>query len=82
MSWQRALQNKGCESQSQGTKEDKLLKRPAPAPRRDREALEAGGTMNVEKTGKGGSPMEQEHLAKLAAGRLHGGPAAPPALPG
>nr|XP_040135650.1 kinesin-like protein KIFC3 isoform X3 [Ictidomys tridecemlineatus] len=48
---QRALQNKGCESQSQGTKEDKLLKRPVPAPRRDREALEAGGTMNVEKTG-------------------------------
>ncbi|XP_077888523.1 kinesin-like protein KIFC3 isoform X10 [Ictidomys tridecemlineatus] len=47
----RALQNKGCESQSQGTKEDKLLKRPVPAPRRDREALEAGGTMNVEKTG-------------------------------
>ncbi|XP_027795024.2 kinesin-like protein KIFC3 isoform X2 [Marmota flaviventris] len=48
---QRALQNKGCESQSQGTKEDKLLKRPVPAPRRDPEALEAGGTMNVEKTG-------------------------------
>ncbi|KAF7485271.1 kinesin protein KIFC3-like [Marmota monax] len=48
---QPALQNKGCESQSQGTKEDKLLKRPVPAPRRDQEALEAGGTMNVEKTG-------------------------------
>lgn len=56
MSWQQALQDKGCESKSQGTKEDKLLKRQAPAPRRDREAPEAGGTMNVEKPGKGGQP--------------------------
>ncbi|XP_008833095.1 kinesin-like protein KIFC3 isoform X2 [Nannospalax galili] len=48
---QQALQDKGCQSKSQGTKEDKLPKRQAPAPRRDREAPEAGGTMNVEKTG-------------------------------
>ncbi|XP_057609563.1 kinesin-like protein KIFC3 isoform X1 [Chionomys nivalis] len=48
---QQALQDKGCESKSQGTKEDKLLKRQAPAPRRDREAPEAGGAMNVENTG-------------------------------
>ncbi|XP_029336258.1 kinesin-like protein KIFC3 isoform X1 [Mus caroli] len=48
---QQALRDKGCESKSQGTKEDKLPKRQAPAPRRDREAPEAGGTMNVEKTG-------------------------------
>ncbi|XP_073912025.1 kinesin-like protein KIFC3 isoform X4 [Castor canadensis] len=48
---QQALQDKGCESKSQGTKEDKLLKRQALAPRRDREAPEAGGSMNVEKTG-------------------------------
>nr|XP_045010482.1 kinesin-like protein KIFC3 isoform X1 [Jaculus jaculus] len=47
----QALQDKGCESKSQGTKEDKLVKRQAPAPRRDREAPEAGGTMNVEKAG-------------------------------
>ncbi|XP_051025180.1 kinesin-like protein KIFC3 isoform X2 [Acomys russatus] len=47
----QALQDKGCESKSQGTKEDKLPKRQALAPRRDREAPEAGGTMNVEKTG-------------------------------
>ncbi|KAK7804470.1 hypothetical protein U0070_022088 [Myodes glareolus] len=48
---QQALQDKGCESKSQGTKEDKLPKRQAPAPRRDREAPEAGGAMNVENTG-------------------------------
>ncbi|XP_058383888.1 kinesin-like protein KIFC3 isoform X1 [Diceros bicornis minor] len=48
---QQALQDKGCESKSQGTKEEKLLRRQAPAPRRDREAREAGGTMNTEKTG-------------------------------
>ncbi|XP_045389570.1 kinesin-like protein KIFC3 isoform X1 [Lemur catta] len=47
----QALQDKGCRSKSQGTKEEKLPKRQAPAPRRDREAPEAGGTMNVEKTG-------------------------------
>lgn len=56
VSWQQALQDKGCESKSQGTKEDRLPKRQAPAPRRDREAPEAGGTMNVEKPGKGGQP--------------------------
>lgn len=59
MSWQQALQDKGCKSKSQGTKEDKLLKRQAPAPKRDREAPEAGGTMNVENTGKGGQPHHQ-----------------------
>ncbi|XP_055477592.1 kinesin-like protein KIFC3 isoform X2 [Psammomys obesus] len=48
---QQALQDKGCKSKSQGTKEDKLPKRQAPAPRRDRKAPEAGGTVNVEKTG-------------------------------
>ncbi|KAM9607656.1 kinesin-like protein KIFC3 isoform 1-T1 [Trichechus inunguis] len=48
---QQGLQDKGCQSKSQGTKEEKLLKRQAPAPRRDREAPEAGATMNVEKTG-------------------------------
>ncbi|XP_029388233.1 kinesin-like protein KIFC3 isoform X2 [Mus pahari] len=47
----QALQDKGCENKSQGTKEDKLPKRQAPAPRRDRESPEAGGTMNIEKTG-------------------------------
>lgn len=52
MSWQQALQDKGCESRSQGTKEDKLPKRQALAPKRDREAPEAGGAMNVENTGK------------------------------
>lgn len=57
MSWQQALQDKGCESKSQGTKEDKLPKRQALAPRRDREAPEAGGAMNVENTGKGGQPI-------------------------
>lgn len=57
MSWQQALQDKGCESKSQGTREDKLPKRQAPAPRRDREAPEAGGAMNVENTGKGGRPI-------------------------
>lgn len=57
VSWQEALQDKGYESKSQGTKEEKLAKRPAPAPRREREAPEAGGSaMNVEKTGKGGLP--------------------------
>ncbi|XP_016785399.2 kinesin-like protein KIFC3 isoform X7 [Pan troglodytes] len=48
---QQALQDKGCKSQSQGTKEEKLWKRQAPAPRRAQEAREAGGTMNVENTG-------------------------------
>ncbi|XP_040354070.1 kinesin-like protein KIFC3 isoform X1 [Herpailurus yagouaroundi] len=48
---QQALLDKGCENKSQGTKEEKLLKRQAPGPRRDREAQEAGGAMNVEKTG-------------------------------
>uniref|UniRef100_A0A8D1M5W4 Kinesin-like protein n=1 Tax=Sus scrofa TaxID=9823 RepID=A0A8D1M5W4_PIG len=48
---QQALQDKGCESKSQGTKEEKLPKRQVPAPKRDREAQEAGGAMNVEKTG-------------------------------
>ncbi|XP_042133205.2 kinesin-like protein KIFC3 isoform X3 [Peromyscus maniculatus bairdii] len=48
---QQALQDKGYESKSQGTREDKLLKRQAPAPKRDREAPEAGGAMNVENTG-------------------------------
>ncbi|XP_050628842.1 kinesin-like protein KIFC3 isoform X1 [Macaca thibetana thibetana] len=48
---QQALQDKGCKSQSQGTKEEKLWKGQAPAPRRAREAQEAGGTMNVENTG-------------------------------
>nr|XP_034796175.1 kinesin-like protein KIFC3 isoform X4 [Pan paniscus] len=48
---QQALQDKGCKSQSQGTKEEKLWKRQALAPRRAREAREAGGTMNVENTG-------------------------------
>ncbi|XP_058297024.1 kinesin-like protein KIFC3 isoform X2 [Hylobates moloch] len=51
---QQALQDKGCKSQSQGTKEEKLWKRQAPAPRQAREAQEAreaGGTMNVENTG-------------------------------
>ncbi|XP_012974931.2 kinesin-like protein KIFC3 isoform X1 [Mesocricetus auratus] len=47
----QALQDKGCESRSQGTKEDKLPKRQALAPKRDREAPEAGGAMNVENTG-------------------------------
>jgi hypothetical protein len=61
VSWQQALQDKGCESKSQGTKEDKLLKRQALAPRRDREAPEAGGSMNVEKTGKRGWPTDLEH---------------------
>lgn len=60
VSRQQALQDKGCKSKSQGTKEEKLLKRQAPAPRRDREAQEAGGTMNVEKTGKGGLPADLE----------------------
>nr|XP_039332056.1 kinesin-like protein KIFC3 isoform X1 [Saimiri boliviensis boliviensis]XP_039332059.1 kinesin-like protein KIFC3 isoform X1 [Saimiri boliviensis boliviensis]XP_039332069.1 kinesin-like protein KIFC3 isoform X1 [Saimiri boliviensis boliviensis]XP_039332073.1 kinesin-like protein KIFC3 isoform X1 [Saimiri boliviensis boliviensis] len=48
---QQALQDKGCKSQSQGKKEEKLRERQAPAPRRAREAREAGGTMNVENTG-------------------------------
>ncbi|XP_037372354.2 kinesin-like protein KIFC3 isoform X1 [Talpa occidentalis] len=48
---QQALQDKGYENKSQGKKEEKLLKRQAPAPRRDRVAREAGGAMNVEKTG-------------------------------
>ncbi|XP_053458689.1 kinesin-like protein KIFC3 isoform X6 [Nycticebus coucang] len=56
---QQALQDKGCKNKSQGTKEEKLLKRQAPAPRRDREAQEAGDTMNVEKTG--GKPEGEAH---------------------
>ncbi|EPQ12254.1 Kinesin-like protein KIFC3 [Myotis brandtii] len=51
LSVQQAQQDKGCKNKSQGTKEEKLLKRQAPAPGRDREAQEAGGTMNVEKAG-------------------------------
>lgn len=72
MSWQQALQDKGCKNKSQGTKEEKLLKRQAPAPKRDREAQEAGGTMNVEKTGKGGLPtdLEQPWLELELEGRL------------
>ncbi|XP_059238246.1 kinesin-like protein KIFC3 isoform X3 [Mustela nigripes] len=56
---QQALLDKGCENKSQGTKEEKLPKRQAPAPRRDREVQEAGGTMNVEKTG--GKPEGEAH---------------------
>ncbi|XP_023565047.1 kinesin-like protein KIFC3 isoform X1 [Octodon degus] len=48
---QQALQDKGCKSKSQGTKEDNLLKRQALVPKRDREAPAAGGAMNVEKSG-------------------------------
>ncbi|KAM5262837.1 kinesin-like protein KIFC3 [Ctenodactylus gundi] len=48
---QQALQDKGCRSKSQGTKEDNSPKRQALVPRRDREAPEAGGAMNIEKTG-------------------------------
>uniref|UniRef100_A0A673UWQ4 Kinesin-like protein n=1 Tax=Suricata suricatta TaxID=37032 RepID=A0A673UWQ4_SURSU len=48
---QQALLDKGCEHKSQGTKEEKVLKTQVPVPRRDREAQEAGGAMNVEKTG-------------------------------
>lgn len=72
MSWQQALLDKGCENKSQGTKEEKLPKRQAPAPRRDREAQEAGGTMNVEKTGKAGLPanLEQPPLKLALEGRL------------
>lgn len=72
MSWQQALRDKGCKSKSQGTKEETLLKRQAPAPRRDREAQEAGGTMNVEKTGKGGRPiaLERPWLTLEPEGRL------------
>ncbi|ELK38459.1 Kinesin-like protein KIFC3 [Myotis davidii] len=51
LSLQQAQQDKGCKNKSQGTKEEKLLKRQAPAPGRDREAQDAGGTMNVEKAG-------------------------------
>lgn len=68
VSWQQALQDKGCKSKSQGTKEEKLPKRQAPAPRRDREAPEAGGAMNVEKTGKGGLPADPEHPGEASAG--------------
>lgn len=72
VSWQQALLDKGCENKSQGTKEEKLVKRQAPAPRQDREAQEAGGTMNVEKTGKGGLPtnLEQPSLKLALEGRL------------
>ncbi|KAM8774955.1 kinesin-like protein KIFC3 isoform 3-T4 [Rhynchonycteris naso] len=51
LSVQQALQDKGCKSKSQGTREEKPPKRQAPAPGQDRDAQEAGGTMNVEKTG-------------------------------
>lgn len=57
VSWQQAQQDKGCKNKSQGTKEEKLLKRQAPAPGQDREAQDAGGTMNVEKAGNGGLPL-------------------------
>lgn len=72
MSWQQALRDKGCESKSQGTKEEKALKRQAPAPRRGREAQEAGGAMNVEKTGKGSLPAHpaQPWLTLVSEGRL------------
>lgn len=68
MSWQQALLDKGCEHKSQGTKEEKVVKTPAPAPRRDREAQEAGGAMNVEKTGN--SPGTA--LAKAGTGGAFG----------
>lgn len=61
MSWQQALQNKGCKTKSQGTKEDNLSKRQALVPKRDKEAPAAGGAMNVEKTGKGGLPADSKH---------------------
>ncbi|XP_055993103.1 kinesin-like protein KIFC3 isoform X1 [Sorex fumeus] len=48
---QQALRDKGCESKSQGPREEKVPKKPAPAARRDRDTPEAGGAMNVEKTG-------------------------------
>ncbi|XP_036296162.1 kinesin-like protein KIFC3 isoform X3 [Pipistrellus kuhlii] len=54
LSVQQAQQDKGCKHRSQGPREEKLLKRQAPAPGRDREAQDAGGgggTMNVEKAG-------------------------------
>uniref|UniRef100_A0A8B9XQH9 Kinesin-like protein n=1 Tax=Bos mutus grunniens TaxID=30521 RepID=A0A8B9XQH9_BOSMU len=70
---QQALQDKGCESKSQGTKEEKPLKRQAPAPRRDREAQEAGGTMNVEKTG--GRPFGSGRCSSLS-----GSPSAAPVV--
>ncbi|KAI4571799.1 hypothetical protein MJG53_013905 [Ovis ammon polii x Ovis aries] len=70
---QQALQDKGCESKSQGTKEEKPLKRQAPAPRRDREAQEAGGTMNVEKTG--GRPFSSGRCSSLS-----GSPGAAPVV--
>lgn len=72
VSWQQALRDKGCESKSQGAKEEKLPKRQAPAPRRGREAREAGGTMNVEKTGKGSLPADlaQPRLKPVSEGRL------------
>ncbi|XP_055993104.1 kinesin-like protein KIFC3 isoform X2 [Sorex fumeus] len=47
----QALRDKGCESKSQGPREEKVPKKPAPAARRDRDTPEAGGAMNVEKTG-------------------------------
>lgn len=68
MSWQQALQDKGCKSQSQGTKEEKLWKRQAPAPRRAREAQEAGGTMNVENTGKAGLPADPALPSEASTG--------------
>ncbi|XP_059733420.1 kinesin-like protein KIFC3 isoform X2 [Bos javanicus] len=70
---QQALQDKGCESKSQGTKEEKPLKRQAPAPRRDREAQEAGGAMNVEKTG--GRPFGSGRCSSLS-----GSPSAAPVV--
>lgn len=71
MSWQQALQDRGHKSKSQGTKEEKPLKRQAPAPGRDREAQEAGGIMNVESTGKGGllTDLEWPWLKLVLEGR-------------
>lgn len=65
MSWQQALQDKGCKSKSQGTREERLAKRQAPAPRRDQGALDAGGSMNVEQTGKGAPLVGQAGLGGL-----------------
>ncbi|KAK2085144.1 hypothetical protein P7K49_036444 [Saguinus oedipus] len=68
VSWQQALQDKGCKSQSQGKKEEKLQERQAPAPRQAREAREAGGTMNVENTGKAGVPTDLALPGEAGAG--------------
>ncbi|XP_075392907.1 kinesin-like protein KIFC3 isoform X2 [Tenrec ecaudatus] len=47
----QGLQDQGCRTRSQGTREDKLLKRQALVPRRDPGPPEAGAAMNVEQTG-------------------------------